>query len=279
MTGRIRSYHHDGLVFDVDDAGPLEGEPVVLLHGFPQRATSWRLVAPRLHEAGYRTLAPDQRGYSRGARPRRRRDYAGQRLLADVVALAEEIGGPVHLVGHDWGAAVGWLVAASRPDLVRTFTAVSVPHPAAMAWAARHGDQLRRSWYFALFALPLLPERLLAGARGHRMLRRGGMSAEALRRFDEEVLAEGALRGGLQWYRGLPFTDRRLLGRRVGVPTTLVWSDGDVALGRAGAERTAAHVTGPYRLVVLPGVSHWVPEEAPEELADAILDRVAAAGD
>lgn len=277
MARRIRSYRHDGLVFDVDDDGPLDGEPVLLLHGFPQRGTSWRLVAPLLHEAGYRTLAPDQRGYSRGARPRRRRDYAGQRLLSDLAALAEEVGTPVHVVGHDWGAAIGWLAAANRPDVVRTFTAVSVPHPAAMAWAARHGDQLRRSWYFALFSLPWLPERLLAGGRARRMLRAGGMSPDALGRYDQEVVADGALRGGLQWYRGLPFTDRRLLARPVEVPTTLVWSDGDVALGRAGAERTAAHVTGPYRLVVLAGVSHWIPEEAPQPLADAILDRVRGA--
>jgi pimeloyl-ACP methyl ester carboxylesterase len=275
MAGdRIRSYAHDGWVFDVVDEGPVDGQPVVLLHGFPQRATSWRKVTPLLHRAGLRTFAPDQRGYSPGARPRRRRDYATTAMVGDAVALVEEIGQPVHLVGHDWGAAVGWLAAAQRPDLVRTWTAVSVPHPAAMAWAVRHSDQWRRSWYMALFQLPWLPERLLTTRRVEEMLRAGGMDAEAVGRFREEIVADGALSGGLNWYRGLPFANPRASGGRVGVPTTLVWSDRDVALGRAGAERSSEFVTGPYSLVVLEGVSHWIPEEAPEALADAILARV-----
>lgn len=272
--GRISSFTNDGLVFDVTDEGPIEGEPVVLLHGFPQRATSWRHVAPLLREAGLRTLAPDQRGYSPGARPRRRWDYATRRLAGDVVALIEEIGQPVHLVGHDWGAAVGWLTAADHPSLVRTLTAVSVPHPAAFTWALTHSDQWRRSWYMGLFQLPWLPERLLTTRRASGMLRAGGMDAEAVERFRSEVVADGALTGGLNWYRGLPFNDPRGVGRRVEVPTTLVWSDRDVALGRAGAERTKHFVTEPYSLVVLEGVTHWIPEEAPEALAEAILDRV-----
>ena len=130
---RLLRYRHDGFTFDVTDQGPLDGDPVVLLHGWPERATSWRHVVPHLHAAGLRTYAPDQRGYSKGARPKRRRDYALQHLVGDSVALIETIGGPVHLVGHDWGAGVGWLVAAKRPDLVRTWTSASAPHPKAFA--------------------------------------------------------------------------------------------------------------------------------------------------
>src|SRR5215213_5684608 len=126
---RLRSYRHDGLTFDVEDEGPLEGDPVVLLHGFPQRSTCWRLVVPLLHARGLRTYAPDQRGYSPSARPARRRDYRLERLVDDVLALVEAIGRPVHLVGHDWGAVVAWALASQRPDDVRTLTAVSVPHP------------------------------------------------------------------------------------------------------------------------------------------------------
>ncbi len=274
VAGRVTSYEHDGLAFDVLDEGPLDGDPVVLLHGFPQRATSWRLVAPLLHAAGLRTLAPDQRGYSPGARPRRRRDHAGQALVGDVVALLERVGRPVHVVGHDWGAAVGWLLAAAHPDRVSTLTAVSVPHPAAMADAIRHGDQLRRSWYMALFQLPVLPERLLRTSRAEGMLRAGGMDDAMIDRYRREVVADGALRGGLGWYRGIPFTSRRLSRLPVTVPTTYVWSDRDVALGRDAADRCADHVTGPYELVVLPGVSHWVPEEAPHALAEAVVARV-----
>ena len=278
MTGdRIHRYSHDGLVFDVRDEGPLDGEPVVLLHGFPQRASSWSAVAPILHGAGLRTLAPDQRGYSPGARPRRRRDYATARMVGDTVALIEAVGGPVHLVGHDWGAAVAWLTAARHPDLVRTLTAVSVPHPGAFLSSLRHRDQLRRSWYMALFQLPWLPERLLTTRRAEGMLLAGGMDATAVARFREEIVEDGALRGGLQWYRGLAFTRPRSTGGRVDVPTTLVWSDRDVALGREGVARTARYVGGDYALEVLEGVSHWIPEEAPEALAAAVLARVRSA--
>ena len=270
---RITTYDNDGLVFDVLDKGPIDGDPVVLLHGFPQRATSWRQVAPLLHEAGHRTLAPDQRGYSPGARPRRRRDYAVTRMVGDLAALVGRVGGPVHLVGHDWGAAVGWAAATLRPDLVSTLTAVSVPHPGAFLESFVKSDQLRRSWYMAAFQLPWLPELLLSGGFGQRFLGSSGMDRQALDRFRAEIVADGALSGGLNWYRGLAFAGPRLARRHVSVPTTLVWSDGDVALGRDGAERTEAFVDGPYTFVELPGVSHWIPEEAPGLLAEAILRR------
>lgn len=273
---RVGGFTRDGLTFDVTDTGPLDGEPVVLLHGFPQRASSWDAVAPRLHLAGLRTLAPDQRGYSPGARPRGRRAYAMPHLVADVAALVHRVGRPVHLVGHDWGAAVGWLTAANHPDLVRSLTAVSVPHPRAMLQAARRSDQLRRSWYMGLFQLPWLPERLLASPRGAGWLRAGGMTPPMLDRFQQEVVAAGALRGGLQWYRALPLSRPGTLRSRVPVPTTMVWSDRDVALARAGAELSEGWVDADFELVVLEGVSHWIPEEAPEPLADAVLRRVSA---
>jgi pimeloyl-ACP methyl ester carboxylesterase len=271
---RVRSYTRAGLRFDVRDEGPADGDRVVLLHGFPQTSTSWDRLAPLLHEAGLRTLAPDQRGYSPGARPGRRRDYRPAELVADVLALVERVGGPVHLVGHDWGAAVGWLLAARHPEALRTFTAVSVPHPAALARSMVGSDQAARSWYMALFQLPLLPQRLLATPRATAMLRAGGMDREMVERYRREVVAGGALPYALNWYRAMPWADPRHVGARVATPTTLVWSDGDVALGRAGVDLTRRYVDGPYRLVVLEGVSHWIPEQAPRLLADAVLDRI-----
>ena len=273
---RLLRYRHEGLTFDVRDEGPLDGGPVVLLHGFPERSSSWRHVAPLLHEAGLRTYAPDQRGYSPGARPRRRRDYRLQKLVGDVVALIDTVGRPVHLVGHDWGAAVGWYVAAQRPDLVRTWTAVSVPHPLAFIRAALTSRQAAKSWYMAAFQLPLLPEKVAHTDRFDQELRKGGMTAADVARFRREIVEDGALRGGLMWYRALPLLDRRHLTATVRVPTTFVWSDGDVAVGPAGGRHTPRHVEAPYRFVELTGVSHWIPTQAPGALARAILDRVAA---
>ncbi len=271
-----RTVTANGIRMHVAEQG--DGPLVVLLHGFPDRATSWRHVEPLLHAAGLRTYALDQRGYSPGARPEGRRHYRTELLAGDVEALIRTIGRPVHLVGHDWGAIVAWTVAGLHPDLLRTLTAVSVPHPAAFRRAMTSSPQLVRSWYIGLFQLPRVPE-LLLGLSGGRFLERAmiatGMSREDVARVQEEVVADGALPYALGYYRALPLSDRSVLGRTVRVPTTLVWSTGDTALDRRGAELSGEHVDAPYELVVLEGVSHWIPTHAPEALAEAVLERVA----
>lgn len=276
---RLLRYRHDGLTFDVRDEGPLDGDPVVLLHGFPERSSCWRDVVPLLHEQGLRTYAPDQRGYSPGARPPRRRDYTMDRLEADVVALIETIGRPVHLVGHDWGSNSGWLAATHRPDLVRTWTAVSVPHPSAFRSAVFSTRQGLSSWYMGVFQAPWLPERAAAspGGRFDQQLRRSGMSPEEVERFRREIVDYGALTGGLNWYRALPFTPNHGLGGRTKVPTTLLWSDHDGFIQRVSVDRCADYVTGPFELRVLEGVDHWIPTHAPQAVAEAVLARIGSA--
>jgi len=277
-TQRVTTVERNGLVLDVLDEGPIGGEPILLLHGFPERSDCWRSVAPLLHDAGFRTLAMDQRGYSPGARPRRRRDYRMSELLGDVRALAEEAGGRVHVVGHDWGAIPAWLMAIHHPELVATLTAVSVPHPQAFLASMLRSGQGLRSWYMLAFQLPFVPERLarVPGGLLDRQLLAAGMTREDVARFRSRIVDDGALSTALNWYRALPFGDPRLTRGRVEVPTTMVWSDRDVALGRWGVEHTADLVDAPYRFVELDGVSHWIPTQAPEALAEAILDRVGA---
>ena len=277
---RITTYEHDGLSFEVLDEGPLDGDVVVLLHGFPERASSWREVAPALHAQGLRTLAPDQRGYSPGARPRRRRDYRSAVLTGDVAALVERVGGPVHLVGHDWGAAIAWSVATSRPDLVRTLTAFSVPHPTAYLRAMLTTRQAVDSWYMYFFQLPRLPERSLTrrGGRSERWLTQGGLTPQDLQRFRTEIVEHGALAGGLGWYRAMVMLDRSQLGQKVTAPTTMVWSDQDAFIARPGIDGCARYVDAPYELVVLEGVDHWIPTHAPHAAAAAVLSRVGAPG-
>ena len=274
---RLTGFQRDGLSFDVLDEGPEGGDPVVLLHGFPERATCWREVAPLLHAHGLRTYALDQRGASPGARPRGRRAYAVEEFAADVHALAEAIGRPVHLVGHDWGSATAWIAAAMRPELFRTLTAVSVPHPYAFTQAMTRSSQALKSWYMLFFNLPWLPERLAARERGFfdRSLRGSGMTRDDVERFRRELVEDGALPGGLGWYRAMFLSKAPSRYRTVSVPTTMVWSDGDDFIGRTAVELTATCVDAPYELVVLEGISHWIPTAAPEPLCDAILDRVA----
>ena len=277
MTERITSYTHEGLTFDVRDEGPPDGVPAVLLHGFPERSTTWRHVAPILHAQGIRTFAPDQRGYSPGARPRRRRDYRLPLLAADVAALVELVGRPVHLVAHDWGAAVAYLLAADRPDLVRTLSVASVPHSSAFVRAMATSRQGLASWYMVLFQLPRLPELMArrAGGRMERSLASGGMDHDELVRFRREIVEYGALPGALGWYRAMPFTKPGEIARRVPVPTSLVWGDQDVAVRRAAVLATEDWIDADFRLVELPGVSHWIPTQAPEVFARVVLDRIA----
>ncbi|MCV7419566.1 alpha/beta fold hydrolase [Mycobacterium yunnanensis] len=275
MTDRIHEFSNDGLTFPVTDEGPLDGDVVVLLHGFPQTSTSWNAVCDRLHAEGYRTLTFDQRGYAPTARPRGRRAYRMSRLVSDVAALVGATGGPVHLVGHDWGAAVAWSTAAGRPDLVRSLVAVSVPHPRAFLGSMLISSQILRSYYIGLFQLPWLPEfacrrpRLLA-----RMLSGTGMTPEQIAAVRTEIVDRAALTPSLNWYRAMPFSHPRYL-RPVEAPTTYVWTTGDTALGRRGATMCSRYVTGPYRLDVAGG-SHWVPEEQPDLLTRAIVDRISS---
>jgi len=273
----VDSFRRDGLTFDVRDAGPGDGEPVVLLHGFPQDSSAWDEVAPGLHQHGLRTLAPDQRGYCAMARPRGRTAYTLRETVNDVLALLDAAGlKSAHVVGHDWGGIVGWALGAWHPDRVRTLTALSVPHPGAMTRAMVTSDQALRSTYVGLFQLPFLPERLLLAGNGaalRRVLALGGLPRDAVERYVARMQEPGALSAALGWYRALPWSGRDPVGR-VRVPTLHVWSTGDTFLGRAATEDTERFVEAPYRLEVLDDVPHWIPELAAERTAELITAHV-----
>jgi pimeloyl-ACP methyl ester carboxylesterase len=270
---RITEYTHDGLVFDVLDQGPLDGPIVLLLHGFPERASSWSAVMAILNEHGYRTVAPDQRGYSPRARPTRRRDYRVGALVSDVAALMEVIGRPVHLVGHDWGANIAWVTAGRHPRLVASLTAFSVPHPGAFMTGLLTSKQILHSWYFAFFQLPILPEKWMMrpGARAEKWYEQSGMTEDDLERTKTEIVDYGALPFAVTWYRGLPFSNPGIGRLRITVPTSMVWSDGDTFIGRSAVEGAQRYVDATYTLTVLPDVSHWIPTQAPDAAAAAIL--------
>jgi pimeloyl-ACP methyl ester carboxylesterase len=266
-----------GLTFNVAAGGPEDGDAVLLLHGFPQHAGEWAEVVPSLHAAGLRSYALNQRGYSPGARPSAIQDYRMAECVADAVAVLDALGvDAAHVVGHDWGAVVAWHLAARHPDRVRTLTAVSVPHPAAMAHAlSTDSDQRGRSSYMQLFQQADKAEQVLladdaAALRG--MLT--GVGAGRVDAYAEPMREPGALTGALNWYRAMSRADMAGTGS-VTVPTTYVWSDGDIAIGRTAAEACAGHVTGDYRFVTLSGVTHWIPDEAPAAVAEAVLARIA----
>ena len=227
-------------------------------------------------------MAPNQRGYSRGARPTRRRDYRGPELVEDVRALIDASGAQrVHLVGHDWGATVAWAVAAEIPERLGSLTTMSVPHPAAFLKAMATSRQALASWYIYFFQLPRIPERYFLDREGNAsrlskfLQSMAKQPAEAADRDARAMAEPGVLTAGLNWYRAIPLTDLRGVGEKITVPTMYVWSDGDTALLEKSARNTGRYVSGEYRFETLHG-SHWMLDEQPDAVADLLLEWLAA---
>ena len=272
------TFAHDGFTFDLDDYGPPDGDAFVLLHGWPQSRASFTDVAPLLADAGYRVLVPDQRGYSPGARPKQRRAYKLPTLGNDIVALLDAAGvARAHIVGHDWGGAVAWELAANHADRVTTMTSLATPHPSAMVKAMVRGTQGLKSGYMLFFQLPVLPEMGFGIARRpmRRVLLRSGMPEEYLDEYMALLGQKGGARGAFNYYRALPLSRPGGVGP-IAVPTMYIYGTDDVALGRKAADLTADYCNGPYRYEVMDGVSHWIPEEIPEIVAKLLLDFIAS---
>lgn len=252
--------------------GPDGGPWVLLLHGFPVNGSCFSEVVGRLHDSGLRTVVPDQRGYSPGARPHDVADYAVDKLAADAIGMLDALDiGYAHLVGHDWGGLVAWRLAAEHLDRFTSLVAVSTGHPSAVRDALAVSDQRERSSYIKDFVAAGAEEKLLA--RDGALLRRGGVSADELVPLREP----GALTAALNWYRA-SFTGDIAAAMScppVEIPTTMVWSDQDSALGREQAEFSGRYVYSDFRFSVLDGIDHWIPQRAPAALAAEIALRTA----
>lgn len=264
-------------MFDVRTAGPEDGEVVILLHGFPQTSYEWRHQIRALAAAGFRAVAPDQRGYSPGARPPDVADYALPLLVQDVIGLADAIGAArFHVVGHDWGAVVAWAVAVAARDRVITANPVSVPHPDAFARVLNDPTscQVEASSYFDLFVQPDSEDAFLANGQAGLRGIYAGIDEAAVDEYVRVLGSKPALGAALNWYRA-NIGDRNLQGPALGpveVPTMFTWSDGDTALCIDGALLTGEYVTGPYRFEVLEGVNHWIPDLAAEAMSTLLLE-------
>lgn len=274
----------NGFRFRADVAGAAGAPLVLLLHGFPQTKYTWRHQLPALAAAGFRALAPDQRGYSPGARPRGVTHYGVDALLADALALAAEQGAErFHLVGHDWGGQLAWLLAARHPERVRTLSVLSRPHPAAFARAlASDPAQRERSKHHRAFQDPSTAALLLEdGARRLRgMLLDHGVPERDAEAYIAPLATNDAMDAALNWYRAAFQGGASTLAASdtpaVRVPTLLVWGDADRTVGRAAAEATREFVSAAYRFVELAGVGHFITDQAAARVTEEILAHLAA---
>ncbi|MGK0361980.1 MAG: pimeloyl-ACP methyl ester carboxylesterase [Bradymonadia bacterium] len=266
------------LRFDALVAGPQDGPGVILLHGFPQTNHAWAAYLQPLADAGFRVVAPNQRGYSATARPGEVDQYALPLLAADVLGVADAMGfDRFHLVGHDWGAAVTWYVAATSPGRILTANPLSVPHLTAFANALAdpESDQAERSSYFALFRSPTAQDLMLANdAAILRTQVWADLPATAIEAYLAVLGTPEALGAALNWYRANDFAAAPAIPA-VTVPTMYIWGDADTALGPDSANATGDFVEGPYRFEIVAGGTHWLPELNAEQVLPLLLDHLA----
>jgi len=273
--------------FTAEVAGAADAPLVLLLHGYPQTRHTWREQVPALGGAGYHAVAPDQRGYSAGVRPDPAAGldaYGIERLVADVLDLATANGHhakPFHLVGHDWGGQVAWVVAHRHPERVASLTVLSRPHPAAFRRAFREDadNQQYRSRHHKAFHAPGTATRLLedGGRRLRRQLRESHVPEAACEEYLSVLGEPAALEAALSWYRAAGALASMDVGA-VTVPTLYIWGDADQTVGRSAASLTAEHVSGPYRFEVIPGIGHFITDEIPAAVTRLLLSHLATAG-
>jgi pimeloyl-ACP methyl ester carboxylesterase len=262
--------------FTVDTAGPATGPPVLLLHGFPETRHMWRHQLRALAVAGFRAVAPDQRGYSAGVRPREVEAYASNRLTSDALALMDACGAPrFHLVGHDWGGQVAWLIAAKNPARVATLTMLSRPHPAAFARAlAEDPEQANRSRHHKAFREAEAADRLRQ--ENFKMLRAGmereGVAPENLDVYFRTLGEPGALEAAVNWYRANDIALAAI--PPVSVPTLYIWGTADGSVGRFAAELTEQFVSASYRFVEIEGGGHFIVDQFPERIAQLLIEQL-----
>jgi len=271
----------------VASAGPADGPPVLMLHGFPECWWGWSRQLSPLVDAGHRVIVLDQRGYGQSDKPRRTRDYAMSHLVSDITGLLDALQlDQVDLVCHDWGGAVGWTFALTHPERVRRFVPMNMPHPGVFRRELRRWRQLQRSWYIAAFQLPWLAEWQLS-RQDHRALT-GALFAntehkpftdEDLRIYREAWSRPGAVRAMLAWYRAaVRHPPSRPPHSTFDGPAMLVWGRHDKALGFPMAEPSAGKLPN-GRLEVIDDAAHFVQHDRPDRVNELLVDFLGQAND
>ena len=265
----------NGLGFEVVDEGA--GTPVVLLHGFPDTHDLWRHQVAALTGAGFRAIAPDMRGRGRSDKPAAVAEYSLSKMVADVTGIMDALGiQKAHVVGHDWGAAVAWLVAMLAPNRVDHLVVVSVGAPGAAPPPSL--VDLQKSWYRILILSEGIAEDVVQRNDWYlmRTLLAGG--GEEFDSYKANLSEPGALTAGFNWYRANLPLDRLIPSGpgmqfpNVAAPTMGVYGADDLYVSEAAMANSKSKVTGPWRYERLEGVGHFIPLDAPDQLNKLLLD-------
>jgi pimeloyl-ACP methyl ester carboxylesterase len=271
----VRRIEGDGVQLAVLDDGA--GQPVLLLHGFPDSSRLWRHQIPALVDAGFRTIAPDLRGFGESGRPAAVEDYAMRRSIADMLAALDALElERAHVVGHDFGAGLAWVLAALVPERVDRLVVMSVGHP--NAFRPPSIAQREKFWYQLLFQFEDVAEALIQ--RNDWQLFRDVLGgAQDLERYIADLSRPGALTAALNWYRANAAPAKELEWTRhfpsVAAPTLGIWSSGDSFLVEEGMVASREHVTGPWRYERIEGAGHWLQLDAPARVNELLLEFLA----
>jgi len=267
----------NGVKLHVVSAGPADGEPILMLHGFPEFWYGWRHQIEALAQAGFRVITPDQRGYNLSDKPRGLCAYNLDTLAADILGLIDHYGyDRVYLAGHDWGAAVAWHLATTTPERLHRLAILNVPHPHVMVETVRRSlRQLRKSWYIGFFQMPVLPE-LFSSAGDFYFSAQALLQSSKPGTFSDADITEyirawkqpGAFSSMINWYRamGRRLDDGAFLNNaRVTVPTIIIWGAQDRFLQREMAQESTT-LCDDARVIYFEDATHWVQHEKPNEV-------------
>ncbi|WP_280768023.1 alpha/beta fold hydrolase [Salipaludibacillus daqingensis] len=268
----------NGITLHVAVSGPTDGHLLLLLHGFPEFWYGWKNQIEPLVKSGYRVVVPDQRGYNLSDKPQGKENYTINKLRDDMIGVIEACGNSkATIIGHDWGGAVAWYLAATKPEYVEKLITVNIPHPRAMKKAMlTYPPQWLKSSYILFFQIPNLPEKLLE-SDGHKRMKKaltssskkGTFSKENLNKYHHAWSQKGSVTAMLNWYRAIWHAE--LPNEKITVPTRIIWGLGDQFLSRKLAKASIDYCEN-GELVFVGEATHWVNHEQPKIVNRLMLE-------
>lgn len=273
---KIKKIKAGDFEFDCRVSGNQENETIIFLHGFPETSYMWTDLMEELSAKGFYCVAPNMRGYSKNACPKGVKHYKTQKLTLDILNIADEINkNKFHLIGHDWGAGIGWNLVYQNPNRIISWTALSVPHPRGFAKAFKlDKKQRKKSRYIKWFLLPIIPEIILRKSDFEKFRRLWrNSSADEVNDYLEVFRRKGTLTASLNYYRANLGRGKRQPTREINRPTLFIWGKHDLAVGRVAAENNHKYMKGEYNFIELDG-GHWLIQTNYSELVKAIIEHL-----